>query len=143
MNRAVWKTHMLITAALLAVALGYFEHSNLDLQVQDEFFLGQPHKWRVDARDPTGRFLFYTGAKVGLVVLGSALLLGWIGSFKSSVLRPYRRRLLLVAISLGLVPLTIAGLKEVTNVYWPDQLGVMGGQALRAGSLSTRQVVRK
>ncbi len=127
MKRTTWTSQLLLASVLLAAVLILFENTNIDLQLQDWFFLGRPHEWMVDDKNPVGRLFFYTGIKVLLVVLGVALVIGLIASFRWPALRACRKRLLMVVLSMALVPLVIAGLKNTTNVYWPDQLTRYGG----------------
>jgi membrane-associated PAP2 superfamily phosphatase len=112
---------------MLAGVLILFERTALDMAVQDWFFQGQPHQWMVNAKNPTGRMLFYTGPKVLLAVFGGILLLIWAGSFRFNNLRPYRAKALFLVLSLAVVPSVISVLKSTTNVYWPDQLERYGG----------------
>ncbi len=127
MTRNVWLRNLIITTALLAGVLFLFEKTEIDMAVQDWFFLGQPHQWMVNAKDPAAKIVFYTGIKVLLVAFGGVVLLIGVGSFRFPSLRPYRRQALLIALSLAVVPSVIAFLKSTTNVYWPDQLERYGG----------------
>lgn len=127
MTRPVWLRNLCLTLALLVGVLVLFERTALDLVVQDWFFQGQPHQWMVNAKNSTGRVLFYTGPKVVLAVFGGILLLIWAGSFRINNLRQHRARALFLVLSLAVVPSVISVLKSTTNVYWPDQLERYGG----------------
>ena len=127
MRQKTWALQLFVTLAVLATVLLFFEITSVDLAIQDQLFLGRPHRWIVDAKNPVGRLFFYKGIKVLLVTSGVLLLFAYIISLKRSSLRPYRKSLLLMLLSMALVPIAAATLKNTTNVYWPDQLERYGG----------------
>lgn len=127
MTQLAWRRHLVGTVLLLLLVLVFFDATDLDIQLQDRLFLSGPNRWIIDAKEPIGRLFFYSGIKVLLVVFGIGLLLAYCMSFSFAGLRNYRRRTLLMVAALSLVPLVIAGLKNVTNVYFPSQLERYGG----------------
>lgn len=127
MNRTMVNRQILVTFGLLLAALALFELTNIDLLLQDRLFLGQAHRWLVDAKDPVWRFLLYDGIKGALILLGVGVLISYIASFRSAKLRPLRHKLLVLLLAMSFVPLLIAGLKDFTNVYCPYQLARYDG----------------
>lgn len=127
MTRIVWRRHLVGTVLLLLGALALFEVTDLDLRLQDRLFLSGSNRWLIDAKEPIGRLLFYSGIKVLLVVIGVGFALVYLMSFSIAALRNYRRQMLLMVAAMSVVPLVIAGLKNATNVYFPSQLERYGG----------------
>lgn len=113
---------------LLALVLFLFECTNLDLLVQDQFYLTDLHRWVVDKKEPVLRFLFYTGPKAVLITTGVSCLFGWFLSYRDNRFKEFRRQFLLMSLSLSLVPLTISGIKNISNVCTPDKIIRYGGK---------------
>src|SRR6478609_1313028 len=67
-DRTLWPAVL-----LLAGVIALFEFTNLDLALQDRFFDFATSRWSIDARNPVGRTLFYTGPKVVIIGLAVAL----------------------------------------------------------------------
>lgn len=112
--------------------LALFEMTDLDLWVQDSLFNFETGSWLVDRNAVVPRLLFYTGIKGMIIAFGVILLARYGLSFrtKSRVAkeRPgVRQRWLTVILSLIVVPLTIATMKDVTNIYCPSQIERYGG----------------
>lgn len=116
--------HVLILAAIVAV----FELTDIDLRVQDRFFDFPTGSWLVNRREPAARLAFYTGAKGALIALGVVCVAGAVLAGRIPRLRPHRRGLGLMALSLIFVPLLISGFKSVSNTYTPAQITRYGGQ---------------
>ncbi len=127
MLRTTWRRHVVGTVLLLVTTLVVFESSNLDLRLQDYLYGGAPHMWLVNAREPVGRWVCYSGIKTLLVGLGIGLAIAYAASFRFAGLREYRNRVLLMILALGIVPSVVGGLKWISNVYCPDQLDRYGG----------------
>jgi membrane-associated PAP2 superfamily phosphatase len=127
MIQTTWRRHVVGTLLLLVVTLVVFESSNIDLRLQDYFYRGAPHDWLVNAKEPIGRLVCYSGIKVLLVGLGISLGVGYVGSFRIAGLRDYRNRFLLMILALAIVPSVVGALKSISNVYYPDQLERYGG----------------
>lgn len=127
MNRTMVNRQILVTLGLLLAVLALFELTNIDLLLQDRFFMKSTHSWLVDAKSPAWRFLLYDGIKGTLILLGVGILISYTASFRSAKLLPLRRRLLVLLLAMVFVPLIIAGLKDFTNVYCPYQLARYDG----------------
>jgi len=112
---------------LLVMVLFLFENTNLDLLVQDHFYLTDLHRWAVDKNEPILHLLFYTGPKAVIIVIGVLCFLGWFLSYKDYRFKLFRRQFMLMSLSLALVPLAISGLKNISNVYTPDKIIRYGG----------------
>lgn len=125
MKRSEIYRQLVVTTVLLIGALALFELTNLDRTVQDLFY--RNNQWLVDAKNPYLRFFFYDGAKALLILLGVITASGYVASFWRPALARRRKQLLLLFLALSLVPLIIAGLKDYTNVYFPSQLEIYGG----------------
>lgn len=112
---------------LLAMVLFLFEKTNIDLVVQDRFYVTDLHRWLVDKDEPVLHLMYYTGPKTVIIIIGILCFLGWFLSYKDNRFKAYRRQFVLMSLSLTLVPLTISGLKNISNVYTPDKIIRYGG----------------
>lgn len=118
---------IILFGLLLAATLAVFELTSIDLWVQDHFYDRQSDRWLVDKNGPVGRLLFYTGAKVAIAAVGAAAGLTFLAALKVGPLAAYRGGALLLCLSCIFVPLIVAGSKQFTNVYTPDQTVRYGG----------------
>lgn len=84
-----------------------------------QHWIGRDNFW-------TNGFL-HTGGRNLMRLVGVLAIIGWAASFRSARLQPYRRRLGYLALCMALVPLTVGGLKEITNVDCPWDLQGFGG----------------
>ena len=109
--------HVLLLLAVLILS----ECTDIDLRVQDQFYCFPSGRWLIDEHEPVGEWLFYHGPKVLLVCFGAACWIGYGASFRSPRFRAHRAACLRMGLAMVLVPLTVAGLKQVTNVYTPKQ----------------------
>ena len=69
----------------------------------------------------------HTGGRNLMRLVGVLAIAAWIASFRSARLRPHRRKLGYLALCMALVPLTVGGLKEMTNIDCPWDLQGFGG----------------
>jgi membrane-associated PAP2 superfamily phosphatase len=116
--------HVILLAGVIAV----FEVTNIDITVQDNFYLQDMHRWTVDRHEPMLRFIFYTGPKTLLIIMGIFCIAIFLYSLKDQRYRRYRRGSLLLILSLILVPLSIAGLKRISGVCTPNETTRYGGK---------------
>ncbi len=115
--------HILLLFGILCL----FELTNLDLALQDHFYIWKCHHWMIDKKDPVPRLVFYTGLKNLIIVFGCLCFLCWVFSFKIYCLLRYRRFCILICLALTIVPGTVAVLKNCSNVYTPSQIKRYGG----------------
>ena len=125
-----WRWQIGLSVLALAAVLAVFEPTDLDLRVQDRCFDStavKAHRWLINKDYRPLRWVFYIGPKVALLLAGAACAGVYALSFKDPRLRPWRRGCLLMILSLGIVPATIMGIKQFTNVYMPSQNLRYGG----------------
>ncbi|MCF7954620.1 MAG: phosphatase PAP2 family protein [Phycisphaerae bacterium] len=121
----------MITASLLAGVVILFECTSLDLTVQDKFYDFQTGEWLIDRNNSLLDLFFYSGPKYLLVAFGVFCLGKVIFTPKSK--QPIRDRYFKICLFLALVPLTISGIKKVSNIYTPAQTDRYGGKYLHVG----------
>lgn len=115
---------------LLAAVLAIFELSSFDLALQDHFYDFASGRWCVDQKEPVGRLLFYTDPKALAISVGVACGACFAASFRyRRRLLAWRRPCLLIALSLTLVPLSVAGIKRLTRAHTPSQIQRYGGRS--------------
>jgi len=125
--RFLWLMIM-ITTALLSSVIMLFEWTSLDLTIQDHFYNFQTGNWIIDRHNSLWDLFFYTGPKLLYIGFGVFCLAKVIFTPKSK--QPVRDRYFKVCLSLALVPLTISGIKKISNIYTPAQTDRYGGEYL-------------
>ena len=118
---------VVLAAVAIAAVIGLFDVTDIDLWVQDHFFDFKTGQWLVDRKEPVARTIFYTGPKVALWAVGIGCAAGVVASVRHERFRRWRRGCALTALSIVLVPLSVALLKNVTNVYTPHQTARYAG----------------
>jgi len=126
-----YRKQISVYLVLLGIVIFIFEFTNIDIFVQDYFYLKEAHRWVIDRHEPIMRFLFYTGSKVVIIIIGVSCFVGWFLSYRNEKLKKLRRNFILMSLSLTIVPLTISGLKNFSNVYTPSQTIRYGGSLPR------------
>lgn len=126
LERSFWWAVGLLAAVVLA-----FERTNLDLRLQDRLFDFERQTWLIDKKDPVGKWLFYTGPKLVIVLIGVGMLAAatlphrWLRHLPE-VLRS-RHNTTVVFLSLALTPALIGWSKAVTNMFCPSEIQRYGG----------------
>lgn len=112
----------------LAVVLGVFEFTNLDLWLQDRFYDVATGLWLVDEKAPVGRALFYNGPKALVWLVGVTALTLALGPARwRERWQLERRGLWLSVLVIATVPV-LAGLgKKYTNMFCPSEIRRYGG----------------
>jgi membrane-associated PAP2 superfamily phosphatase len=113
----------------LGAVIGLFEFTRLDLFVQDLFYDAATRRWLVDATDPLGRALFYTGPKVVLIIpIAIAALVLALGPARWRERLHFARRDLWVAVLTLITVPALAGMgKNTTNIFCPSEIRRYGG----------------
>lgn len=125
----------LLLAILLLVGTFFaFEHSSIDLRLQDQFYQAATRTWCVNAYAPVPRLIFYLLPKALSWMIGLSLLVLLMLPTKARRRFPRlgsfsRRQLLATLAVIGLSPLTVALGKKLTNVHTPAELTRYGGNA--------------
>ncbi|MEO5335010.1 MAG: phosphatase PAP2 family protein, partial [Magnetococcus sp. YQC-5] len=103
------------------------QFTELDLLVQDRLYDFTTRSWLVNADAFWPRWIFYTGPKLLFVAIGAGAFVAWLLTWKLPAWQPYRLRLGLFLLALILIPVTIAGIKNVSNIHCPWSLERYGG----------------
>jgi len=123
--------------ASAAVALLLLELTSLDMDLARHFYTAE-------AGGFIGRYSFFLedilhDRAKQLVILFSVLaILGLVGSFILQRLKPYRRELVCLVLSLGMATAFVSPLKTITAVQCPWSLKEFGGQETYSELLSPR-----
>lgn len=115
--------HLLILLGVLLL----FEFTEIDIRLQDCFYLGDRQGWLIDYHDALPHFFFYRGIKVLLATLGVVCVVMLLLSWRSPRRDRFRRGCLLMLLSLVFVPAILSGSRNLTNIYCPRQLQRYGG----------------
>lgn len=109
-----------------------FDYTKLDLWISSLFYDPETGLWPYKYTFWTYQIL-YLGSKNLLTGYGAILLLLFGGSFKNQKLAPYRPIFLFLILCLALIPLEIAGLKEIARKSRPEQVYQFGGTLPHTG----------
>lgn len=121
---------ILITFLLLIVTIAFFGLSSFDAQMQDEFFDFSSGAWMVDKQLEPYKFIFYTGLKKAIILVGVGILFFAIYAKVTGKFKRYYKGLLIVVLSSILVPVVVGGLKKTTNMPCPHAEMRYGGEVL-------------
>jgi membrane-associated PAP2 superfamily phosphatase len=117
-------------AGLLALILvfAFFEYTNVDLLIQQHFYIPAEKTWILKDPHFFYRKIFYTGIKIPIYIVGVTALIASIISWKKNIWNKYRKGFLVVTLTLIILPTTIAVVgKNVTNVQCPDDINRFAG----------------
>jgi len=126
---------VLLAAGGLVVCLIGFDVTAADLSLAELLYDGERHRWLWSGSEPIGRLVFYDGPKLLLIVSLLALLAGLLLTRYRPRMARHARGIRIVVMSLILVPASVAGLKDMTNVACPNALTGFGGQIAYVGTL--------
>lgn len=129
-KKAIYLTLLSSTLLLIGV-ITLFELTNLDLTIQDKFYNFQTNCWMIDRSNPVLNLLFYTGPKYLYAIFGIFCLAKLILTPKNK--ESIKNKYFKVLLCLILIPLTISGIKKVSNIYTPHQTLRYGGSYPHVG----------
>ena len=122
---------ILATLALLAGSLAFFQFTDVDFKLQDQFYDFTRQKWMVDKKATLPRILFYTGPKVLIAMLGGTLLLATVLPARwrpAWAALPWSgRRVWTVVACIAVVPIVIGFMKSRSDIDCPWALDRYGG----------------
>jgi membrane-associated PAP2 superfamily phosphatase len=119
-----------ITGVILIATIIFFGLSPLDGQMQDRLFDVASGTWMVDKQLEPYKFIFYTGLKKAIILVGVAILFFYLYAKFSGKFKSYHKGLLIVVISSVLVPAVVGGLKKTTNMPCPHAEMRYGGEVI-------------
>lgn len=123
-----FRQQVILCVLLLATILLLETYTNMDLWFQNWFYSAD-NGWIISPEaHRQWSFIFYKGIKNLVIAAGIISLLIFAASYKLPQLQRLRRPALLLFLSIVFVPLIVAGSKQLTNVYCPDQLEMYGGR---------------
>lgn len=122
-KRTLW-----VSLFALFLVLAFFELTDTDMIIQNHLYLYPEKIWILKDPHSFYRAIFYTGIKIPIYIAGVGALIAFIFSWKKKIWGQYRKGLLIAALSLIILPLTIAvpG-KNLTNTHCPSELVNFGG----------------
>ena len=120
-----------LTSVVLIATVIFFGISNVDLFVQDLFFVPQTNSWILPSDAQPYKFIFYDGIKRVLIAFVVILLFGAVLLRKKSWMGEYKRGVGVVILSAILVPGIVGGLKKYTNMPCPKHEIRYGGEMPR------------
>ncbi|MGL4722807.1 MAG: phosphatase PAP2 family protein [Desulfovibrionaceae bacterium] len=132
MKKSQFNTHLFFIAISLLSFLLLEQYTNIDPYIQNIFYLKNTKTWLITPAEHKEfyGYIFYYTIKQCLVFSGIMLLLVWIyGVLSNHLARTYHKALTKYLLALICIPLLISSLKNVTNVYCPNQTEIFNGLA--------------
>jgi membrane-associated PAP2 superfamily phosphatase len=99
--------------------------------VQDYFYNFSTHKWILDRDLQPWKFIFYDGIKKLLIIIAVTFLISLIIFKNISIIKQYKKGIIIVVLSAIFVPLIVASLKKLTNMPCPKNEIHYGGKMIR------------
>lgn len=127
-RRRFWRRHAVLPALMFAAAFAVLMTGDFDLRIADVLFFNQPTGEWIGAYTWWAYDLIHTGGSALVRVVGAGALVTLAIGFWWPGWRRFRRPAAYLALGLALVPATVAGLKQVTNVDCPWDLDRYGGE---------------
>ena len=127
MTQKLINIQILITLILLIFVIALFELTNFDINFQNYFFDFETSKWLLNRDEPILKFFLYDGLKKVLIIFALSIAISLIFFRKKEIIKRYKKDLLIVLLSSIIVPLTIGGLKAVSNTPCPKNIEYFGG----------------
>lgn len=121
-----WLYHALLPVLLLGMAITLLELTGLDLLLSDPFFDPARGGWYLKQNWWTEQLIHRDGRAL-IAAIGAGSLLGWIGSFRSDALRPWRRAALYLTLCIALGTGLVAVGKAAINRHAPWDYQRYGG----------------
>ena len=118
---------IVLTSLLLIFTVIFFGMTKIDIMVQNIFFDNSNQTWILDRNLQPYKFIFYDGIKKLLIFVALSFLMILIFLRKNSIIKNYKKGLLLVVLSAICIPLTIGALKKATNMPCPKNEIHYGG----------------
>lgn len=122
------KMQTIVCFILLLGILLLETYTDIDLYLQRPWYNFENQKWLItDSMHKILTYVFYTGYKVVLGIVGFICLIQSVINYKKKNWKKFRNYFLFV-FAVGLTPLFISWLKATTNIYCPDQIKEFGGR---------------
>jgi len=118
---------IILSFLLLGAVIVFFGMTDVDLSIQNYFYIPETKQWIMNSYMEPYNFIFYDGIKKLLIVFAVILFLLFIASFKVTFLKSYKKGLLIVILSAVIIPLFVGYLKKETNMPCPKQEIQYGG----------------
>ena len=119
---------IIITSIILICVIALFQFSEIDIFIQSHFFNFETKKWLIDKNEPILKFLFYNGAKNSLLIFAIMILFSLIFFRKNSLIKEYKKGLIIVLLAAAIIPSVVGTLKAVTNTPCPNNINYFGGE---------------
>jgi membrane-associated PAP2 superfamily phosphatase len=128
--------HIIFTLLALMLTIVAFKYSNIDIIIQDYFFNFEYSRWILDRNNEIPKFIFYDGIKKLYIIFSILLFCILISCRQTKIIQYYQWQLKIILLSVLIVPVTIGGLKAITNIPCPKDIRRYGGEYPHATLLS-------
>lgn len=119
---------IIYSLALLLLTLLVFETTSLDMWVQSHWYHEATRQWLVNRDEAISHFVFYDGAKMVLWLLFFGLAGFLLYALKVGIAPSYRKRIVVVLLTMALAPALVHQLKVVSNIACPRDLSAFDGK---------------
>lgn len=123
------KTYFAVCFSALAMVLAVEHYTDLDVLIENLFYDFGRRQWMVTpAMHEVLSPFFYEGAKRLVACVGTVCVFYMLLSVRKKAWRKNFAAVCTVLLSTMIVPLSVSKLKDVTNVYCPNQLEIYGAE---------------
>ena len=124
--------HSLVFWAMggILLTLAAEQFTDWDILISNAFFNADERSWLISyERHLRLSPLFYSGMKIFVSAVGSIAAVITAASYGYSFLKPYRQGALALVLGTIIIPSAVAFLKDITQIYCPNQLAIYSGIA--------------
>lgn len=138
MTRSFWLRHLGAPLLLMVATLAALHAMNVDFTLANLFYSATDGWLGRGAGEWWATRLIHTDGGLLVRALGACAVCGWLASFMSERMRPWRMTLGYIVIALALTNGLVGVLKAYTNVACPWDLAQYGGSRPYAGLFDPR-----
>ena len=119
--------NIIITLIVLILSILIFGLTDIDFMLQDNFYEQNTKSWILERDLQPYKFIFYDGIKKLLILVALLFLFSLVFFRKNPLVKNYKKGIMVVVLSSIFVPLTVGGLKKITNMPCPKNEIHYGG----------------
>jgi len=116
-----------ITFVILLSIIVFFQFTNVDIIVQEYFFNFKTNLWIWDRDEPISKLFLYSGMKKVLIVFAIFVLIILVTFYKSSLVKKYKKGMIIIVLSAIVIPFITISLKTISNTPCPKNIEHFGG----------------
>ena len=122
---------IIFTFFVLFFCILFFGLTNIDYLIQDNLYDHITNTWILNRDLQPYKFIFYDGIKKVLILFALLFILALIFFKKHTIVKQYKKSILIVILSAIFIPIITGGLKKLTNMPCPKNEIHYNGKMLK------------